>query len=157
VPLVYDDFVMTTSVRFAHARRGDAAGLLVRINADCWLRVGAQATGEAGGDTRVVAVVANGGASDASAAEWGGGPVNECGLRVRREGRLYVADVRFPGRRWATVRSLRLADDRPGGPVAAGLFAAAPGGKGASAEFDGLRIRPGRVMLGAASSGSLVG
>ena len=158
VPLVYDDFVMTTSVRFAHARRGDAAGLLVRVNAGCWLRVAAQATGEdekEGGDpTAVVSVVANEGASDASAAAWRGG--NECALRVRREGRLYIADVRFPGRRWTTVRSLRLADDRPGGPVAAGLFAAAPAGRGASAEFSDLRVRPGRVVAGAASSGSLI-
>jgi len=157
VPLVYDDFVMTTSVRFAHAAAGDAAGLLVRVNAGCWLRVAAQATEPGGAGAAVVAVVANDGLADASVAAWAGAAVNEISLRVRREGRAYHCDARFPGRRWTTVRSLRLGDDRLGGPVAAGLFAAAPAAAGASAEFSCLRIEPGRVLGGAVSSGSLVG
>lgn len=35
---VYGDFVMTTHVRFMHVNEGDQAGLMVRLNSDCWLK-----------------------------------------------------------------------------------------------------------------------
>lgn len=35
---MYGDFVMTTHVRFMHVNEGDQAGLMVRLNSDCWLK-----------------------------------------------------------------------------------------------------------------------
>ena len=211
VPLVYGDFVMTTRLRFALTRPGDAAGLMVRINGECWLRVGvvAVAAGLALGSSgdgddlpgppsprsagagsslpvapialRLSACVANAGAVDASGVPLPRGAPNEVSLRIRREGGRYCAEARLPGRAggaaavaaggggaapvaacaaaassvpsapfrglWQPLRSLRLRDDRPGGPAAAGLFGCCPRGPAgsASAEFSHLTIEPGRI------------
>ena len=228
VPLVYGDFVMTTRLRFALQRPGDAAGLMVRINGDCWLRVGVVAVAASAGSSgdgddggfggggddlcspssspradaaaaaapplvpialRLSACVANAGAVDASGVPLPRGAPNEVSLRIRREGGRYCAEARLPGRAggaaavaaggggaapaavpssssaaspaaaasaaasapfrglWQPLRALRLRDDKPGGPAAAGLFGCAPRGPAgsASAEFSHLTIEPGRL------------
>ena len=241
VPLVYGDFVMTTRLRFALERPGDAAGLMVRINGDCWLRVGVVAVSALAGSSgdgddddlassnpssprfsqgadsaasappppsvpialRLSACVANAGAVDASGVPLPRHAPNEVSLRIRREGGRYCAEARLPGRAggaasvavggggaaplasfssssssgggsgsgsgntaasalpfrglWQPLRTLRLRDDKPGGPAAAGLFGCAPRGPAgsASAEFSHLTIEPGRIGgVGGAAAGS---
>lgn len=69
---------------------------------------------------------------------------NELDLRIRREATSYTVEAKRAGKPWTTLRQLALVDDKPGGPVMAGLYAAAPNGAGASAEFKFLRIEPRR-------------
>lgn len=96
------------------------------------------------GNYQLGAVGTNGGYSDWSMSEFPS-ECNEVDLRIRREGTTYTVEAKRAGRPWTCIRQLALVDDKAGGPVMAGLYAAAPKGAGASAEFKFLRIEPGRL------------
>jgi regulation of enolase protein 1 (concanavalin A-like superfamily) len=100
--------------------------------------------GGCAGSYQLGAVGTNGGNSDWSMSEFPA-ECNELDLRIRREATTYTVEAKRAGRPWMCIRRLVLMDDKAGGPVMAGLYAAAPMGDGASAEFKFLRIEPGRL------------
>jgi uncharacterized protein len=133
------DFVMTTRVRFFPKHQYDQAGLMVRLSAACWLKTSVEYEPDAPG--RLGAVVTNGAYSDWSTQEFPAGRT-ETWLRVRREGTDYIVDASIDGQAWQQIRMAHLHDDRPGGPVACGLYACSPKAAGFVAEFAHLEIGP---------------
>ncbi|WP_437778244.1 DUF1349 domain-containing protein [Sorangium sp. So ce1097] len=136
------DFVMTTHVRFRPAHQYDQAGLMVRLSASCWLKTSVEF--EPNGPSRLGAVVTNAGYSD-----WSTQPFpsdrREIWLRIRREGPDYIVDTSDDGAAWTQLRMAHLHEDDGAREVECGLYACSPIDQGFVAEFELLRIAPGRA------------
>lgn len=131
------DFVLSTEVRLHPVHQYDQAGLMIRGDANCWLK--ASVEHELEGRPQLGAVVTNNGYSDWSLQDF---PFSENALRLRitRNG----ADVRVEfspagSNPWALMRVARLHwPDRI--PLRAGLYACSPKAAGFRAEFACLRV-----------------
>lgn len=134
---VTGDFVMTTEVRFAPVHQYDQAGLMVRLDENCWLKTSVEF--EPDGPANLGTVVTNHGYSD-----WSMQPFpfecNELALRITKEGTDLIVDYSsVEVERWTPMRvaHLELPTDRG---VLAGIYACSPKGAGYRAEFRHLRI-----------------
>ncbi|WP_437674027.1 DUF1349 domain-containing protein [Sorangium sp. So ce131] len=136
------DFVMTTRVRFRPAHQYDQAGLMVRLSASCWLKTSVEFEPE--GPSRLGTVVTNAGYSD-----WSTQPFprdrRELWLRIRRESSDYLVEGSDDGQSWTQLRMAHLHEDDGAREVECGLYACSPIDEGFVAEFELLRIAPGRA------------
>lgn len=140
---VAGDFVLSTAVRLRPEHRYDQAGLMVRLSRDCWLKTSVEY--EVGGPSMLGAVVTNQGLSDWSNQSLVAAEIYLF-LRVRREASDYFVEFRFrPEEPWTLIRLAHLFEDDGTTPVLAGLYACSPIDAGCEAEFEFLRIEPGRV------------
>jgi regulation of enolase protein 1 (concanavalin A-like superfamily) len=135
------DFVQKALVHFRPVHQYDQAGLMVRVDADCWLKTSVEY--EPSGPSRLGAVVTNLGYSDWSTQPFPSG-AGATWLRVRREGDDYIVDASADGRGWAQLRMAHLHAGR-GVRVACGAYACSPKGPGFVAEFSHLSLTAGRV------------
>jgi regulation of enolase protein 1 (concanavalin A-like superfamily) len=131
------DFVLSTEVRFHPVHQYDQAGLMIRGDANCWIK--ASVEHELEGRPQLGAVVTNNGYSDWSLQDF---PFSENTVRWRitRNG----ADVRVEfspaGRgQWKLMRVARWHWPDPV-PLRAGLYACSPKDAGFRAEFAFLRV-----------------
>lgn len=134
------DFVLEVHVHSFPRHQYDQAGLMVRVDADCWLKTSIEF--EPDGPDRLGAVVTNGGYSDWSTQPHPGGDPGHR-LRVAREGDDYRVEFSPTDGSWTQLRVTHLHAGR-GRPVQAGLYACSPKGPGYVAEFRQLRLVPGR-------------
>ena len=138
------DFTMITRVRFYPRHRYDQAGLMVRVDADHWLKTSVEDEGDE--PAKLGAVVTNAGFSDWSTQAFPDG-INEIILRVQRTGDDYIVTYALtptdgPGGDepdWSQIRVAHL-HNPTGGPVKCGLYACCPTDAGYRAEFDYLLI-----------------
>ncbi|MBN1342865.1 MAG: DUF1349 domain-containing protein [Phycisphaerae bacterium] len=134
---VEGDFVASTRVRFRPVNQYDQAGLMVRVSGTCWIKTSVEYEPE--GASQLGAVVTNLGYSD-----WSTQPFpadrDEVWLRVRREGRDFIASASGDGAAWSQIRMAHLHGDRGDAPIDCGVYVCSPKGRGFVAEFDFLRI-----------------
>jgi len=132
------DFVLSTRVRFYPRHQYDQAGLMVRFDADHWLKTSVEYELEI--PSQLGAVVTNRGYSDWSTQPFPPG-VNEIELRITRRGDDYLVQYRLPEAApdWTQIRLARLHNPH-GGAIQAGLYACSPVKAGYKAEFDYLRL-----------------
>ena len=131
------DFVLSTEVRFHPVHQYDQAGLMMRGDANCWIK--ASVEHELEGPPQLGAVVTNNGYSDWSLQDF---PFTEAalGLRITKHG----ADVRVEfspagGGPWQLMRVARL--HWPDAvPLRAGLYACSPKDAEFRAEFAFLQV-----------------
>lgn len=134
------DFVLTTTVRVHPVHQYDQAGLIVRVSADCWLKVSVEY--ERDGPSRLGAVVTNAGWSDWSTQDVPQS-LRAMQFRVHRRGADYLVEsspAEGADTAWSQIRLAHLIED-DGGPVQCGLYACSPKGDGFVAEFEYLRLR----------------
>jgi regulation of enolase protein 1 (concanavalin A-like superfamily) len=132
------DFAVSTQVRFNPVHQYDQAGLMIRVDADCWVK--ASVEHELDGAPQLGVVVTNGGFSDWSLQDL---PFTEPHIRLSltlRGGDL-AAEFGAPGTAgWKMMRvaHLQLPADAP---CWCGLYACSPKGAGFRAEFTWLRVQ----------------
>lgn len=131
------DFVMTTRVRIAPEHQYDQAGLMVRLDAECWLKTSVEH--EPGEPSRLGAVITNHGWSDWSTQDLDPARARDMAFRVTRSGADYLVEAALAGGAWSQIRLGRLQADR-GGPVRAGIYACSPKAAGLEARFARLTI-----------------
>ena len=134
---LFSDFVLTTQVRLHPLHQYDQAGLMVRGDANCWIKASVEHEHE--GRPQLGTVVTNNGYSDWSLQDF---PFSEntVRLRITRNG----ADVRVEfspagTNQWALMRVARLHWPDPV-PLRAGLYACSPKAAGFRTEFAFLRV-----------------
>lgn len=132
---VTDDFVMTTRVRFHPVHRYDQAGLMVRLDENCWLKTSVEYELEE--PPKLGVVVTNWGYSDWSIQEFDKRR-DEVWLRVARKGNDYFVDASGNGESWAPLRVAHL--HATGSVARCGIYACSPQGAGFRAKFALLRI-----------------
>jgi regulation of enolase protein 1 (concanavalin A-like superfamily) len=130
-------FVLSTEVYLHPVHQYDQAGLMVRSDANCWIK--ASVEHELEGPPQLGAVVTNHGYSDWSLQDF---PYSNAAFRLRLT--KQAADVRVEfapagGGTWRLMRVARL-HWPASSPVQAGLYACSPKGAGFRAEFSFLRI-----------------
>lgn len=136
--ILEDDFLLSTSVQFFPQNQYDQAGLMVRFDADHWLKTSVEY--ELDGPNQLGVVVTNYGYSDWSTQPFPAG-LDRVELRVQRRGDDYIVQYSPPGdqENWSQLRMARL--HNPGGVAAmVGLYACSPTGAGYHAEFEYLRV-----------------
>ena len=134
---LHDDFRMSTRVHLYPRHQYDQAGLMVRISADCWIKISVEHETDQPGV--LGAVVTNGGYSDWSTQEFQGGSID---LQVVRTGADYLVHWREPEQRWRQLRMCHLHEDDGLKPVLAGLYACCPKQAGFVAKFEHLIVDP---------------
>jgi regulation of enolase protein 1 (concanavalin A-like superfamily) len=131
------DFVMETRVGVAPRHQYDQAGLMVRLDAGCWLKTSVEH--EPGEPSRLGAVITNHGWSDWSTQDLEPTQARDMSFRVTRRGSDYLVEAAIAGSTWSQIRLGRLQADR-GGPVHAGIYACSPKAAGLEARFARLTI-----------------
>lgn len=126
------DFRMSVRVSLSPQHQYDQAGLMVRLSPDCWLKTSVEF--EPAGLSRLGAVVTNSGYSDWSTQDVPR-DLSQYWLRVDREGFNYSIEASLDGERWSQLRVARLLEDTGSTPVACGVYACSPKGKGLVAAF----------------------
>ncbi|MEO8027913.1 MAG: DUF1349 domain-containing protein [Bryobacteraceae bacterium] len=134
---VAGDFAMTTHLRFHPAHQYDQAGLMVRMDQNCWLKTSVEYEGD--DPQKLGAVVTNGGYSDWSVQDFDRNG-QEIWLRVSREGDDLTVQYSTDGSVWTMLRIAHLHGIGP--ELKCGLYACSPKGEGFRAEFSFLRIDP---------------
>lgn len=131
------DFTVTTKVRFHPVHQYDQAGLMIRLDPQCWLKTSVEY--EPQGPGRLGAVVTNHGFSDWSVQDFPRA-THEVSLRIRKEGADFI--VEFAASEHAAWSPLRIAhlNIENDTPLACGLYACSPKGAGFRAEFEFLAI-----------------
>ena len=137
---VTGDFVMATAVRTEPRAQYDQAGLMVRLDAQCWLKTSVEF--EPGHPSRLGAVVTNHGWSDWSTQDVDPERAREVAFRITRTGADYLIEAALGGAPWSQLRLGRLQSDA-GGAVRAGIYACSPKEGGMSARFAFLTIARG--------------
>ena len=136
------DFVITTQVHLYPQHQYDQAGLMVRIDAEHWIRTSVEY--EIDGPSKLGAVVTHGGYSDWSTQDCPDG-VSEISFRVRRTGDDYVvesmlhAGARDADGHWVQIRMAHM-HNVSSGPVLCGLYACCPIDQGFRADYEYLTI-----------------
>lgn len=131
------DFVLSTEVRPHPVHQYDQAGLMIRGDANCWIKTSVEHELER--SPQLGAVVTNSGYSDWSLQEF---PFPEAAYRLRMTKQGADVQVEFSragGSPWQLMRVARLQWPELL-PLRAGLYACAPKGAGFSAEFAFLRV-----------------
>jgi uncharacterized protein len=131
---VEGDFRMDTMVESAGVHQYDQAGLMVRIDAECWLKTSVEY--EPGGPNRLGAVVTRQGYSDWSTTDVHP-DITRAWLRVTREASTFIVEAAFAPGEW---QQIRLAHLDAASTVMAGLYACSPKGHGFRPRFRYLRI-----------------
>lgn len=131
------DFVLSTEVRFHPVHQYDQAGLMIRGNANCWIK--ASVEHELEGRPQLGAVVTNNGYSDWSLQEFPFSENSVC-FRITKHGADVRVEFSHVGRdQWKLMRVARL--NWPDSvPLRAGLYACSPKAAGFRAEFAFLRV-----------------
>jgi uncharacterized protein len=136
---LHGDFVVTTQLRLHPRHQYDQAGLMIRGDANCWLKASVEYEPE--GSSQLGTVVTNAGWSDWSLQAF---PFSEVqlSLRIAKKGAEVLVDFAPAGEsQWQLMRMARLQwSDRF--PVRAGLYACSPKDEGFRAEFAFLRVEP---------------
>lgn len=128
------DFVAQARVRADYRHEYDQAGLMVRLDAERWMKCGVEF---AHGRYLLSAVVTHG------VSDWSQAPLPEppqlLGVRVTRSGDSLTVDFAVDGSDWTTHR---MAFFPPQLPVAVGPMAASPTEGGMAVTFTGFSVRP---------------
>jgi regulation of enolase protein 1 (concanavalin A-like superfamily) len=134
---VAGDFAVSTQVAFHPVHQYDQAGLMIRLDADCWIKTSVEH--ELEGRPQLGVVVTNYGFSDWSLQDLPLG-AQEIRLRLRRtDGDVTAEFSAADGEGWKMMRVAHL--HTPGNPpLRAGLYACSPKGAGFRAEFTFLRV-----------------
>ena len=129
------DFCLTTCVEFRPETQYDQCGLMVRVDAENWIKASTEYEGAA--PSRLGSVVTNLGYSD-----WATQDVPSkdrvMWYRMSRSGMDYLLEHSYDGERWQQLRVTHL--HRGGGEVAAGVYACSPIGKDFWCRFRMLEI-----------------
>jgi regulation of enolase protein 1 (concanavalin A-like superfamily) len=133
---VSGNFVATAKVQSFPVHQYDQAGLMVRVDGNCWIKTSVEY--ELDDPPKLGVVVTHAGYSDWSMQEADPGR-SECWLRVSRKGGDFTVEHSDDGRSWKMLRlaHLPVSDDSE---VHCGLYACSPNGAGFRAAFDLLRI-----------------
>jgi regulation of enolase protein 1 (concanavalin A-like superfamily) len=131
------DFILSTEVQFHPVHQYDQAGLLIRGDANCWIK--ASVEHELEGRPQLGTVVTNHGYSDWSLQDFPFSESTLC-LRITKHGADVLVEFSpAGGGPWQLMRVARL--HWPDAvPVRAGLYACSPKAAGFRAEFTFLRI-----------------
>ncbi len=143
--LVDGDFVVTTRVHLYPQHQYDQAGLMVRIDAEHWIKTSVEY--EIGEPSRLGAVVTNSGYSDWSTQDFPDG-VSEVSFRISRTGDDYIIESMLRAGVvaadaqdcWIQIRMAHLHNVNSS-PVQCGLYACCPIDAGFRAEYEYLRIK----------------
>jgi regulation of enolase protein 1 (concanavalin A-like superfamily) len=130
------DFVMVTKVKFLPVHQYDQAGLMVRIDGDCWLKTSVEYELEK--PPQLGAVVTNAGYSDWSVQEFDRAR-NNVWLRTSRKRSTFIIEHSDNGQTWEVHRVAYL-NVRDEAKADCGVYACSPKDAGFRAEFDLLRI-----------------
>ncbi len=127
------DFDLETHVHFSFANQYDQAGLLVRTDAEHWVKTSVEY--EPAGPASLGVVMTDIYSNWSISGFYG----DHIYLRVRRVGDVFGVYHALDGQSWNLMRLgwLALSD-----PLQAGLYACAPKGAGMEARFDYLQISP---------------
>ena len=120
------DFAVTTSVCSKPRHQYDQAGLMVRQDAECWIKTSVEFEPET--NDRLGVVVTHHGYSDWSTQDLTA-EVNMISFRVARTGSEFIISARFADANWTQLRMVRLACD-PAEPLAVVPYACSPKGAG---------------------------
>jgi hypothetical protein len=116
------DFVISATVRSSRRHQYDQAGLMIRQDAECWIKTSVEYEPES--PNRLGVVVTQHGFSDWSTQDLVE-KVEAVLFRVARTGSGFIVSARLPNADWTQLRLVRLACD-PTGPLAAGPYACSP-------------------------------
>jgi regulation of enolase protein 1 (concanavalin A-like superfamily) len=116
------DFIVSATVRSQPRHQYDQAGLMVRQDAECWIKTSAEYEPDTA--NRLGVVVTHHGFSDWSTQNLAK-HVNEISFRVARTGSEFIVSARLAGSEWTQLRMVRLACN-PLAPLAVGPYACSP-------------------------------
>jgi len=133
------DVAVSTKVRFYPVHQYDQAGLMLRVDSNCWMKTSVEYEGD--DPPRLGAVVTNRGYSDWSVQDFDRG-CNELWFRLTRKGSDCMAEYSMDGAAWTMLRLAHL-DFDAAAQVECGLYACSPKGAGFRAEFGFLKIERG--------------
>jgi len=130
------DFVMVAKVKFLPVHQYDQAGLMVRVDGDCWIKTSVEY--ELDEPPQLGAVVTNAGYSDWSVQDFDRAR-HDVWLRISRKSSDFIVEHSDNGQTWKLLRMahLNVSDEAT---ADCGLYACSPKGAGFRAEFDLLRI-----------------
>lgn len=131
-----EDFEISTTVRLQPRQQYDQAGLMVRLNAECWIKTSVEFEPDTA--NRLGVVVTHHEFSDWSTQDLDK-QVREVSFRITRSGSEFIASARWSGAAWTQLRMFRLACD-PEAPLAAGLYACSPKAAGFRCVFTELSL-----------------
>ena len=105
------DFTITTQVRFQPVHQYDQAGLMLRLDAHCWIKTSVEY--EPRGPARLGAVVTNHGFSDWSVQDFPR-DTREVSLRIRKEAQDFIVEfAENETSEWKLLRIARVSRSRP--------------------------------------------
>ena len=137
---VEGDFMMTVNVHFHPAHQYDQAGLMVRVDENCWLKTSVEYEPEE--SPKLGVVVTNAGYSDWSMQDFDGNH-NEIWLRVSKRGNDCIVDFSPQGVEWTPLRVAHL--HTKASIAQCGLYACSPKAAGFRAVFHSLQIATSEV------------
>lgn len=132
---VEGDFVMTAKIGFYPVNQYDQAGLMVRLDENCWLKTSVEY--ELLEPAKLGAVVTNAGYSDWSVQDFDR-TRREVWLRVARKGGDCMVDFSLEGVHWTPLRVAHLHGTNC--VAQCGVYACSPKGAGFRAEFQRFQI-----------------
>ncbi len=131
------DFTITTKVRYQPVDQYDQAGLMIRVDANCWIKTSVEY--EPSGPAKLGAVVTNRGFSDWSVQDFPRA-AREIGLRIRKAAQDFTLEFSaMESIDWRLLRLTHLPIANVA-PLSCGLYACCPKGDGFRAEFEFLEI-----------------
>jgi regulation of enolase protein 1 (concanavalin A-like superfamily) len=135
------DLVMMAKVKFLPVHQYDQAGLMVRVDRDCWIKTSVEY--ELDEPPRLGAVVTNAGYSDWSVQDFDRAR-SDVWLRISRKSSDFIIEHSDNGQTWKLIRVAHL-NVSEHAKADCGLYACSPKGAGFRAEFDLLRIDCGSI------------
>ena len=129
------DFALTTQVSFTPQTRYDQCGLIVRLDAENWLKLSTEYDDET--KSRLGSVVTNLGFSDWATQDIDPA-IRTIAYRIRKRGPDFLLENSFDGQQWRQMRITHL--HRPFSTVEAGLYACSPLGEDFRCRFHWLTI-----------------
>lgn len=130
------NFVVSATVRSEPRHQYDQAGLMIRQNAECWIKTSAEFEPES--NDRLGVVVTHHGYSDWSTQDLAG-DVSQISFCAARTGSEFIISAQLPGADWTQLRMVRLACD-PTGPLGIGPYACSPNGAGFRCVFTEISV-----------------
>ena len=130
------DFIVMATVHSHPRHQYDQAGLMVRLDAGCWIKTSAEFEPEAA--DRLGVVVTHHGFSDWSTQDLPPA-TREISFSMTRTDSEFVIAARIASKDWTQLRMVRLACD-PTAPLAVGPYACSPKGAGFRCVFTNLSV-----------------